>query len=210
MKYLHHDFERLPLRVHPFLKGIPLRSLYRLELPGGREGMTLREIQDVIGFGRNGEMETGAVTKALFDFRGWIGRLFGWDDVPSLADAVTWLSRLSEEDRNRSTVTPGTAMGISRVLYQFENEMLAEIVNRTVHCFWGMATEKTPAGYALYMAVYVKKLNWFTPIYMALITPMVKWIVYPSMMRGARRRWARAFPGAGPASFLETGEATKG
>jgi hypothetical protein len=32
---------------------------------------------------------------------------------------------------------------------------------------------------------------------MALITPMVKWIVYPSMMREARRRWARAFPGAG-------------
>ena len=44
------------------------------------------------------------------------------------------------------------------------------------------------------MAVYVKKLNWFTPIYMTLVSPMLKWIIYPSMEKGIKRRWERAFP----------------
>jgi len=59
-----------------------------------------------------------------------------------------------------------------------------------------MAAEETASGYKLWMAVYVKKLNWFTPIYMVLITPMLKWIIYPSMMKGVKRRWEQAFPAA--------------
>jgi hypothetical protein len=61
----------------------------------------------------------------------------------------------------------------------------------------GSAVEVGPVttdGYALYMAVYVKRLNWFTPIYLALITPMLKWIIYPSMEKGFKRRWEQAFP----------------
>lgn len=193
MRKVGDEFQRMPLRVHSFLEGVPLRSLYRLDLPGGREGMTLREINEITGFG-GGEFEVGPITKALFDLRGLIGRIFGWDDAPELAQSVTYLSRLSEEDRGRSLEKPGTPLGISRVLYRFENELLAEIVNRTVHCFWVMASEKTVNGYALHLAVYVKRLNWFTPLYMALITPMLKWIIYPSMMKGVKRQWELAFP----------------
>jgi hypothetical protein len=42
--------------------------------------------------------------------------------------------------------------------------------------------------------VYVKKLNWFTPIYMALVSPMLKWVIYPSMEKGVKSRWAKEFP----------------
>jgi hypothetical protein len=59
-----------------------------------------------------------------------------------------------------------------------------------------MATEQTANGYALWFAVYVKKLNWFTPIYMALITPMLTWIIYPAMLKGVKRRWEQTFPKA--------------
>jgi hypothetical protein len=69
------------------------------------------------------------------------------------------------------------------------------VVIRTVHCFWLLASERTEEGYALYLAVYVKKVNWFTPIYMALITPLLKWIIYPSMEKGIKNRWKRVFPG---------------
>lgn len=191
------EFERAPLRVHRFLAGVPLRSLYRVDLPGGREGMALREINAITGVGGDSEVEVGPITKALFGLRGLIGRIFGWDDVPALTESATYLSRLSEEDRARSQVAPGTAMGISRVLYQFENEMLAEIVNRTVHCFWVMASERNANGYALYLAIYVRKINWFTPVYMALVSPVLKWIIYPSMIEGVRRAWEQAFPSAG-------------
>jgi hypothetical protein len=81
-----------------------------------------------------------------------------------------------------SPLPSGQQEGISRVLYCFENELRAEIINRTVHCFWLMAAERTTDGYALYFAVYVKKLNGFTPIYMTLVSPMLKWIIYPAML----------------------------
>jgi hypothetical protein len=72
--------------------------------------------------------------------------------------------------------------------------MLGEIINQTVHCFWVMASEPITDGYRLWLAVYVRKLNWFTPVYMALITPTLKWIIYPAMLNGVRRRWEHAFP----------------
>jgi hypothetical protein len=191
------EFERMPLRVHSFLAGVPQRTLYRLDLPGGREGMKLRDIDEVVGFSGEDEFETGVVTRTLFGLRGLIGAIFGWDDVPALDESVTYRARLSEEDRRRSLVEPGTVMGISRVLYYFDNELLAEIVNRTVHCFWMMASERSATGYTLYLAIFVRKINWFTPIYMALITPLLKWIIYPSMMKGIKRRWERAFDDEG-------------
>jgi hypothetical protein len=191
-------YRQKPLRVHSLLAGVPLRTLERVELPGGREGMTIEEISGVVGFGGEVEMEVGPVTQALFRLRTFIGRILGWDEAKELVESVSFISRLNEEDRNRSLIVPGKPAGISRILYQFENEMLGEIVNRTVHCFWLMATERTANGYALWFAVYVKKLNWFTPIYMALSSPLLKWIIYPAMMNGVRRRWEKTFPsGAG-------------
>ena len=199
-------FRQKALRVHSLLAGIPLRTLTRVDLPGGREGMTIAEISTIVGFGDQVQVKVGAVTKALFWLRGMIGGLFHWDDVKELTDSVSYLSRLSEEDKSHSVITPGKAQGISRVLYCFENEYLAEIVNRTVHCFWLLASERTATGYALYLAVYVKRLNWFTPIYMALISPMLKWVIYPSMEKGVRQSWAKAFPSSsGPSSSGNSG-----
>ncbi|MCI0391433.1 MAG: DUF2867 domain-containing protein [Acidobacteria bacterium] len=188
------EFEQKPLRAHSLLFGIPLRTLSRIDLPGGREGMTLPEISAIVGLSDQDDFEVGPVTKALFWLRSMIGRILRWDDAKELVESVSYLPRLNEEDRARSSVTPGKVQGITRVLYCFDDEFLGEIVNRTVHCFWLTASERTREGYALYLAVYVKKLNWFTPIYMALISPMLKWIIYPSMAKGIRRRWETAFP----------------
>jgi hypothetical protein len=187
-------YRQKPLRVHSFLAGVPLRTLERVELPGGREGMTIEEISGVVGFGGEVEMEVGPVTQALFWLRTLIGRILHWDEANELVESVSFISRLNEVDRARSLIVPGKPAGISRILYQFENETIGEIINRTVHCFWLMATERTANGYALWFAVYVKRLNWFTPIYMALISPLLKWIIYPAMLRGVRRRWEKAFP----------------
>jgi hypothetical protein len=200
-------YRQKPLRVHSFLAGVPLRTLERVELPGGREGITIEEIGGVVGFGGEVEMEVGPVTQTLFRLRTSIGRVLRWDEAKDLLESVSFISRLNEEDRARSLIIPGKPVGISRILYQFENETLGEIINRTVHCFWLMATERTASGYALWFAVYVKKLNWFTPIYMALISPLVKWIIYPAMLRGVRQRWEKTFPaGAGSQSIAAGGD----
>jgi hypothetical protein len=193
-KMREDEFRRKPLRVHSFLADVPMRTLEIVDLQGGRDGMTLQEISDTVGFGGEVQFEVGPITQALFWLRTMIGRILRWDDAGKLVESASFISRLSDEDRARSQVTPGKPAGISRIMYQFENELLGEIINRTVHCFWVMASERTSNGYALYLAIYVKKLNWFTPIYMALISPVLKWIVYPSMFKGVRQRWQKVFP----------------
>ena len=188
------EFRQNPLRAHSFLDGIPMHSLDRVDLPGGRAGMTLQEISEVVGFNGEAEMNVGFATKSLFWLRGLIGRILHWDDAPKLVESISYISRLNAEDRAKTLITPGKVSGIARILYQFENEMLGEIINRTVHCFWLLASERTANGYVLWLAVYVKKLNWFTPIYMAVISPMLKWIIYPAMLKGVITRWDKAFP----------------
>lgn len=188
------EFRQLPLRVHSLLAEVPMHSLSRVDLPGGRAGMTLSDINHITRFNQPDEADFGWLTQALFWLRTIIGRLLRWDEAPALIASVSWLPKLSAEDRARSLVTPGQPEGIARLLYCFEHEMLAEIINRTVHCFWVMATEKTATGYALYLAVYVRKLNWFTPIYMALVSPLLQWLIYPAIEKALLHRWQQAFP----------------
>ena len=185
------QFERMPLFAHRFLAGVPMTSLYRLDLPGGPTGMTVLEIKEAVGFNTE-ELEAGVISKSLFWLRGLIGRVLGWDNDDELTESFSFLPRLSADEIGRSRIEPGTREGISRVLYCFENEFVAEIINRTVHCFWVMAKEETYHGYDLYMAVYVRRLNWFTPIYMTLVTPMLKWIIYPALNRSVENKWSKA------------------
>ena len=149
--------------------------------------MTVLEKKEAVGFNTE-KLDAGFITKSLFWARGLIGQVFGWVEDEELTKSVSFVARLTAEERGRSRIEPGKKEGISRVLYCFENEIAAEIVNRTVR-FWVMAKEQTADGYALYMAVYVRKLNWFTPIYMALVTPMLNWIIYPSLNKSVLRNW---------------------
>jgi hypothetical protein len=41
--------------------------------------------------------------------------------------------------------------------------------------------------------VYVRNVNRLTPVYMSLIDPFGKHIVYPSLLRGVRATWIRVF-----------------
>ena len=186
-------FNQLPLKAHSFLTGIPMHSLDYIELKGGRQQMSIADIYRAAGLADLGEVELGAVSKTLFDLRGLIGKIIRWDEVPELVIAISYLPRLSAEERAKSLVPPGEARGISRVLYCYENEMLLEIINKTVHCFWVLASKQTVDGYELYNAVYVKNLNWRTPIYMTLVSPMLKQVIYPAIGRSMRQNWERNF-----------------
>jgi len=47
------EFERLPLRVHTFLAGVPLHDVWSVDLPRWRAGVTL---DDFLRTGRNGKL----------------------------------------------------------------------------------------------------------------------------------------------------------
>jgi len=45
----------------------------------------------------------------------------------------------------------------------------------------------------LLFGVFVRSVNRFTPLYMAVIDPFRKWIVYPSLLRNVCARWNHEF-----------------
>ena len=87
----------------------------------------------------------------------------------------------------------GTCEGLFRVVDRFENEQLLELINRTAHAAALSALVETANGYRFYFGVYVRSVSRFTPVYMALIDPFRKLVVYPSLLRTVRASWNQAF-----------------
>jgi hypothetical protein len=78
------EFDRLPLRVHHFLAGVPLHDVWATELPRNRTGITLDE------FLRKASGQLFApslIVRTLINIRLFVGRLFGWDHEPQAAGA---------------------------------------------------------------------------------------------------------------------------
>jgi hypothetical protein len=127
--------------------------------------------------------------RLLLNIRFCIGRLLGWDRERDTSVREIFAARLTTADRSKSLVPAGTREGPFRMVYRFENEQLLELVNRTAHAAALSALVETQNGYRFYFGVYVRSVSRFTPIYMALINPFRKLVVYPSLLRAVRVRW---------------------
>ena len=201
------EFERLPLRVHDFLTGVPLHDVWAVDLPLARSGITLDEFLRTTGArsqvscnccendrSRKGSLLTRSpVVRTLLNIRFFAGRLLGWDREPASTAWETFTMRLTTADRSRSLAPAGTCEGLFRIVYGFENEQLLELINRTAHAAALSALVETANGYRFYFGVYVQNVGRFTPVYMALVDPFRKLIVYPSLLRSVRASWNQAF-----------------
>jgi hypothetical protein len=187
-RILTQQFQQLPLRVHDFLAGVPLHDVWAIDLPRARTGITLDE------FLRNASAcphPQPRIVQILLNIRLFIGRLLGWDHEP--AAIQTFAARLTTEDRLRSLAPAGTREGIFRVVYRFENEQLLELINGTAHAAAVSALVEATNAYRFYFGVYVRNVTRFTPIYMTLIDPFRKLVVYPSLLRAVRAKWNKSF-----------------
>lgn len=184
------EFELLPLRVHTFLAGVPLHDVWAVDLPHTRPGITLDEFLRAASARC---FRLSPVARALLNIRFFIGRLLGWDREPPATAWESFATRLTVADRSKSLVAAGTREGHFRVVYRFENEQLLEIVNRTVHAAALSALVETDNAYRFYFGVYVRSGSRFTELYMALIDPFRKLLVYPSLLRSVRAGWDQAF-----------------
>ena len=183
------EYLSLKLRAHEILRDVPLHDVTAVDLPGGGPG---RDLADLRALERSSP--PSRIAGALLGFRFFLGRLFGWDQHP-VRPEESFLARLSEEDRHRSEVTPGTRMGHFLLLYQFADEALAEIRNATVHGWLCTALMPRRDGYRLYWAVYVRSVSWLSRPYLAAIEPFRRFLVYPSLLGRIRRNWIAAYGG---------------
>ena len=184
------EFERLPLRVHDFLAGVPLHDVWAVDLPRARSGITLDEFLRTTS---TRLFTCSPVVRALVNIRLFVGRLLGWDREPAATAWETFANRLTTADRSKSLAPAGTREGLFRVVYRFENEQLLEVINRTAHAAALSTLVETANAYRFYFGVYVRSISRFTPIYMALIDPFRKLVVYPSLLRTVRAKWNKIF-----------------
>jgi len=185
------EFYARPLRVHTFLEDVPLHDVWAVDLPRTRAGVTLEEFHRHAGRDTSIEKFPPAA-RALFGLRLILGRILRLDNQRQDSGAASIASRLTEEDRARSSVAAGTPYGPFRVVYRFPNELLCELTNHTVRGAALSALAETSDGYRFYFAVYVSSVGWITPVYMALIDPFRRWIVYPAMLKGIHSAWLKA------------------
>jgi len=78
------EFERLPLRVHSFLAGVPLHDVWSVDLPRWRAGLTLNEF---LRTASNCLFTPSRLVRTLLDIRLFVGRFFGWNHEPA---ATAW------------------------------------------------------------------------------------------------------------------------
>jgi hypothetical protein len=181
------EFRGLPLRVHALLADVPLHDVWAVDLSAHRGGLTLAEF---LGRSRRcGIHKLPTAASAIMGLRLLLGRIFRLEAEPKDAASTSFETRLTPEDRARSLIAPGTREGLFRVVYRFENEQLLEIHNRTVHGAALSALTERVNGYRFFFAVYVRPTSWITPLYMGLIDPFRKWIIYPALLQSIRRTW---------------------
>ena len=184
------EFERLPLRAHDFLAGVPLHDVWAIDLPRWRTGVTLDQF---LRAANNRLFTPSPLVRLLLGIRLIVGRTFAWDREPPAPAWETFATRLTDADRSRSLAPAGTRDGFFRIVYRFESEQLLELINRTAHAAALSTLVETASTYRFYFAVYVRSVGRFTRLYMAVIDPFRKLIVYPSLLRSVRTRWNQVF-----------------
>ncbi len=181
------EFRQKSLRVHGFLSDVPLHDVWLIRLEGGGSDRTVSDVLQV--FSQGDVFQTNLAVRTLFAIRRGLGQLFGWDGSDQEDSSASYIARLSEAEASRSLDQPGTRGWLGRVVYTFEHEALLEVINATVHAFVLLALEPGSDGYRLYWAIYVKPVSWLTPIYMAVIDPVRRLVIYPALITHIESAW---------------------
>ncbi len=193
MRVSHQEFEALDLEAHSFLRDVPLRDVSAVDLPGGGADRTISDLRPLLSPERLAS--ASPLVGALFSLRFLLGRGLGLGREADASGASSYIHRLTDEQRARSLVAPGTKDGPFQLLYVFPQELLSEIRNVTVHAFSCMTLQRTPTGYRFYWGIYVKPVSMLTPVYMALIEPFRRFVVYPTILEHLRASWIARYGG---------------
>jgi hypothetical protein len=183
------EYKGIDLRAHSLLADVPIHDVWAVDLPGGGPPRTMVDLRSLLSTEKLSA--SNPAVRFLFGLRARLGRLFGWDREPRKASRESFIERLSAADRENSLVAPGSSDGLFRVLFVSPRESIGEIHNSTVHAFSVFALVERSGGYRLYMCIYVRPVGRITGLYMGLIDPFRRILIYPAMLRHIRAAWER-------------------
>jgi hypothetical protein len=182
------EYRRLDLRAHALLADVPLHDVWAVDLEGRGGDRPMLLLRELLSGAELTRIHPGV--RLLFGLRRLIGRVTPADREPPRAATSSFQTRLTDDDRARTLIEPGTAEGPFQVLYVFPDESAAEVQNATVHAFSVFAVREDEGGQRLYWAIYVQPVGRITALYMWLIDPFRRFVIYPAILRHVRRRWS--------------------
>jgi hypothetical protein len=141
------------------------------------------------------------LVRILFTLRYWIGKISPLDKnintlpIPGCAE-TTIKCRLNGQDIEKSKV--GKAIKVNNTdlefcpVYLFNDESLHELSNDTVHALIHVGwIKKNDNYYTATLAIYVIPRGSYGKVYLKLIEPFRRHIVYPAMMKAIKVQWQK-------------------
>ena len=148
MRIAPEEYQRIELRAHSLLAGVPLHDVWAVDLPGDGTNRTIVDLRSLLS--KHGIHNASTAANFLFALRAVLGRVFDWDHESREAFNDSFLHRLSDADKQSSLVPPGSREGPFRVLFVSPREAISEVRNATVHGFSVFALLPRSSGYRLY------------------------------------------------------------
>lgn len=182
------QFRALDLRVHSVLADVPLHDVWAFDLRGGVEQPDLNELWHAVV--NQPSAELSSITAGLIGLRVWGGDVLNLDAPEFNASQDSYALRLTAVDRSLSLDPTGTSHGLLRTVYRYENEVVAGISNSIGYVFFCAALVPVEEGYRMYWATYVTETSWLTSLYMTLIDPFRRQLIYPAMAKNVERAWS--------------------
>lgn len=190
-EHLKHDWQ-----VHALLEDFEIEDVWKLPVEM-RKDQPIADVQKVFATAIH-EISRSGVAGWLFQFRFFLGKVFGWDEEMQTTDTLP-VGSIRERYARQQGLTSNdfsTEQGSEFIpVYQVKNEALAEIENETVHAavhYGKVPTEND--GYTVQMTIYVKPKGLFGKTYMQLIKPFRLYIVYPIMLKAIGKHWQKKQP----------------
>jgi Protein of unknown function (DUF2867) len=177
-----------PWRIHEVTRDFRLEDVWELPGTGGPDDFP-RLVQVIASL--DPSQGSSRAARTLWAIRWKLGELLGWDSpdaglgsrVPTLRD------RLPVDLRDAPSGPDFEALPFTS-LYLLDDEFAAEIANRTMHGVMHLGRVPDGTGrFRAQIAVLVKPNGLFGTAYMTAIRPFRHLIVYPALMRQAKRLW---------------------
>lgn len=177
-----------PWRIHEIAPDFTVADVWALPTPGGPDDfpriVALCAAADAYD-------NPSPVIRVLMAVRWRLGALLGWDDdTEGLDGRVTSLRERLPDDLRDGPAGPETPDAPFRPVYLTDREYVDELANRTVHALGHYGWVQDPdGGYRGQMAILVRTNGRLGRVYMAAITPLRLFVVYPALMRRVAADW---------------------
>jgi hypothetical protein len=110
-----------------------------------------------------------------------------WHDDACARPETSVRQQITDADRAR----PGAFIDQGPFVYRFEREAAIELQTCAAHAVYAYAIGQEGDGVLLYWAAYSLPVGWFTPIYLGIIDPLRKLVVFPSLLERFERAWRK-------------------